>query len=331
MTFSAHRCIRLFRGLSSVVLLTGALAWSQSTSTNSVSGLVTDQSQAAIPAAEVRLTDATTNSTLTAKTNEVGRYIFINIPPGTYRATVAKDGFAGYRVERLKVDIGTAVTVNAVLEVGTTATTVEVTASSAVVLQTSNATVGASLTGDTLQHLPNMGRDVSTLAVLQPGTTLNGYTAGAYNDQNTYQLDGGNATDDMAGNTTGYQTNFTGLGGTQTSGTPSGVVPTPVESVEEFRVSGFNQTADFNNSIGGQIQMATKRGSNTFHGSGYGFYFATNVGAANTWANNHTPSNGKSYTALPSNHRDRFGFSLGGPLTTVMRRARSTNFSAKSA
>ncbi len=61
--------------------------------------------------------------------------------------------------------------------------------------------------------------------------------------------------------------------------------------------------------------MATKRGTNTFHGSGYGYYFATNVGAANTWVNNHTPANGLPYTPLPVNHRSRFGTSLGGPLT----------------
>lgn len=306
-----------FVGIALAVLIIGGAqgAWAQATSTNSVSGLVTDPSQAAIPGTEVRLVDTSTNAVLTTRTNDVGRYIFINLPPSTYRATFTKDGFNTYRVQDLKVEIGTAMSVNAVLDIGTTATTVEVTASSAVVLQTSNAAVGTSLTGDTLQNLPNMGRDVSTLAVLQPGTTLGGYTAGAYNDQNTYQLDGGNATDDMSGSTTAYQTNFTGLGGTQTSGSPSGVIPTPVESIEEFRVSGFNQTADFNNSIGGQVQMATKRGSNQFHGSGYGFYFATNVGAANSWANNHTPSSGLPYTPLPSNHRDRFGFSLGGPLT----------------
>ncbi len=61
--------------------------------------------------------------------------------------------------------------------------------------------------------------------------------------------------------------------------------------------------------------MATKRGTNQFHGSVYGYYYATNVGAANTWVNNHTPDTllGLPYTPLPSNHRDRFGASLGGP------------------
>ncbi len=136
-----------------------------------------------------------------------------------------------------------------------------------------------------------------------------------YSDQNSYTLDGGNNSDDMGGNITGYVTNFTGLGGTQTNGNPSGVMPTPVESIEEIKVNSFNQTADFNASIGGQVVMATKRGTNQFHGSGYGYYFDTALGAANTWTNDHTPSIalGLPYTPIVSNHRTRYGFSIGGP------------------
>ena len=292
-------------------------AWAQATSSASISGLVTDPQAAAIPAAEVRLLDPSTNQTQTVKTNGAGRYIFVGVKSGSYTLSVTKEGFTTFRVAALPVEIGSSVTVNAVMQVGATSTTVEVTASAGVELVTTNAAVGTTLSGATLQDLPNMGRDVSTLAVLQPGTTLGGFTAGAYNDQNTYQIDGGNATDDMAGNVTAYQTNFTGLGGTQTGGTPSANVPTPVESVEEFKVSTFNQTADFNNSIGGQVQIATKRGTSQWHGSGYGFYYATNIGAANSWANNHTPSSlfGTPYTPIVKNHRSRFGTSLGGPMT----------------
>jgi hypothetical protein len=301
--------------IGALALLCSVPGWSQATSTSSVAGLVTDQQQAAIPGAEVRLTDPTTNQTSATKSNGSGRYIFVNVNSGDYSLSVSKDGFSTFKVDKVHVEIGSPVTINAILQVGSTSTTVEVTSTAGAELVTTNAAVGTSLTGAVLQDLPNMGRDVSTLAVLQPGTTLGGYTAGAYNDQNTYSIDGGNSTDDMAGNVTGYQTNFTGLGGTQTGGNPSAVVPTPVESVEEFKVNTFNQTADFNNSIGGQVQIATKRGTNQFHGSLYGYYFATNLAAANSWANNHTPSNGLAYTALPKNHRSRFGTSIGGPMT----------------
>jgi hypothetical protein len=301
------------------VLFAATPAWSQNTSTATVTGQVTDQQGAAIPAATVQMADPSTNTTLSTTTNDVGRYVFVNVPSGTYSMTFSKDGFSTYRVSNTAVTVGAAITVNAKLNVGSTTTTVEVTATAGAELQTTSAAVGTTISGTQLQALPNMGREASTLAVLQPGVALDGSTAGAVRDQNTFQLDGGNNTDDMAGTTNGYGTNFNGLGGVQTNGSPSGVIPTPVESIEEFRVSGFNQTADFNGSAGSQIQMVTKRGTNQWHGSAYGYYFATNLGAANTWVANHTPAtiNGVHYpyTPLPSNHRDRFGGSLGGPLT----------------
>jgi hypothetical protein len=312
------RVFGLFVCIGLLLCLTSA-AFGQATSSSSISGVVTDQQGAAIPGTEVKLIDPSTTTTLTASANEAGRYIFLNVLSGKYSLTFTKTGFSVYRVDALEVEVGAVLTVNANLQIGATTTTVEVTATSGAELQTTNASVGTTLSGVQLQELPNMGRDVSTLAVLQPGSTMDGHIAGAVGDQNTYTLDGGNVSDDMAGNTTGYNTNFTGFGGTQTSGVPSGVVPTPVESIEEVKVSTFGQTADFNNSSGGNIQMATKRGNNQFHGSGYGYYFATNIGAANNWVANHTPVtlNGVSYpyTPLPKNHRSRFGTSLGGPLT----------------
>ena len=298
-----------------LLLIAQTSAWAQATSTGSVSGIVTDQQQAAIPGAEVRLLDPSTKETSTTKSNGAGRYIFVNVKSGTYTLSVIKDGFSTFKVDALPVTIGDALTVNAILQIGSTTTTIEVTSTAGAELATTNASVGTSLTGQVLQDLPNMGRDVTTLALLQPGTTLSGNTAGAVSDQNTYTIDGGNASDDMSGNVTSYQTNFVGLGGTQTGGAPSANIPTPVESVEEFKVGTFNQGADFNNSIGGNIQIATKRGNDQWHGSLYGYYYATDIGAANSWTNNHTPANGLPYTAITKNHRSRFGTSIGGPMT----------------
>ena len=290
----------------------------QATTTSSVIGLVTDSTNAPIPGAEVTLTDLGTKIAQKASTNENGRYIFTNVNPGTYSLMVINQGFAKSEIPQQPVEVGSTLTLNFKLELGTSTTTIEVKAVSGAELQTTNAAVGTTISGAALESLPNFGRDVTTLSVIQPGTTLGGFTAGAYSDQNSFTLDGGNNSDDMGGNTTGYATNFTGLGGTQTNGNPSGVMPTPVESIEEIKVNSFNQTADFNASIGGQVVMATKRGTNQFHGSGYGYYFDTALGAANTWVNDHTPSTslGLPYTPIVSNHRTRYGFSIGGPVTT---------------
>jgi hypothetical protein len=70
------------------------------------------------------------------------------------------------------------------------------------------------------------------------------------------------------------------------SSVATGVIPTPVESIEEFKMGTSNQTADFANSAGSQVQMVTKRGTNELHGALYEYFYGTNIGAANTWLNN---------------------------------------------
>jgi hypothetical protein len=313
----------LFGLLTSLALVLGLAtvpANAQSSIAGTVAGQVTDSSGAAVPGAAIRLSDVATGAAFVSVTNDTGRYTFPTVPPGKYDITFTKDGFTTYSIKAQDVRVGFVLTLNAVLKVGATSTTVEVSASVGAELQTMNATVGTSLSNASLMALPNLGRDATSMAVLQPGTTLGGQAAGSPADLNTYQLDGANVTDDMGGNVTTYQTNMNGLGGSQTSGSPSGIIPTPIESIEEFKVSVSNQTSDFNNSSGAQIQMTTKRGSSQFHGAAYMFYFDNAIGEANSWSANHTPytygsqSFPQTPVDFPKNHRSRFGGALGGPL-----------------
>src|SRR5271157_457249 len=313
---------RLFTSMGTVALLLALSAtsiWGQTSNAGTVSGQVTDEQNAAVPGTEVKVTDISTNAVQSTITNDAGRYVFTQVNPGTYNITFGKQGFSTFEVNAQVVEIGMVLTLNAKLKIGSTSTTVEVTAAAGAELQTMNATVGNTLNGQSLMMLPNLGRDASTMQVLQPATSPTGYVAGSYMDANTYMLDGGNITDDMAGNTVSYQTSYTGLGGSQGGTLPAPVIPTPLESIEEIKVSVANQTSDFTSSSGGQVQMSTKRGSNQFHGSLYGFYFDTAVGSANSWTNNHTPftfgSFSLPYTPIISNHRDRFGGAIGGPIT----------------
>ena len=118
--------------------------------------------------------------------------------------------------------------------------------------------------------------------------SLAGNVAGAATDQNSFSLDGVNNSDDMAGSNSTYTVATDISGAASTGGTPSGVMPTPIESIEEIKVGTSGQTADFNAAAGSQVQMVTKRGTNQFHGALYEYYFANDVGAANTWKGNHT-------------------------------------------
>src|ERR1041385_7791770 len=303
----------------------------------SLTGIVTDPQGASVPGAQVTLTDTATKTAQTTTTNESGRYVFASINAGLYDIVISKTGFKTHKAAAQKVSLGTQLTLDVGLEVGALTETVVVMSQAGTELQTNNATIGNTIDLKKLELLPNLGRDATSLLSLQPGVTPRGDIAGSYMDQNTFTIDGGNNTDDMAGNTIGYIQNFTGLAGSQTSAMSSGVVATPIATVEELKVNTFGQTSDFNQSSGAQVQMVTRRGTDQWHGSGYGYYYATNHGAANSWVNNHTVfTKGVAPTGTPCpagttlatggndcvmpftpiipNHRDRFGFTVGGPI-----------------
>lgn len=311
---------QIFSSLFACFLLCSVVLWlsssapvmAQSTSTGTVVGNITDPSGAVVSGATVTLTDTTTKAARSLTTNEAGRYIFVNVDPGTYDVSISKQGFATTKTQAT-VQVGVATTLNMALQVGGSNVVVEVTAAGTE-LQTMNATVGNTLTGVALDNLPSLNRDVSTFVELQPGVSPDGSVAGAVVDQSTFMLDGGNNTNDMDGSMSVYTASFAGdpTGGVSNQSNavasgPTGVVPTPADSVEEFKVNSTGQTADFNSSAGAEVQVVTRRGTNTWHGSAYEYYLDNNW-SANTWDNN---LNG---VKVPDWHRSRFGGRVGGTM-----------------
>jgi hypothetical protein len=285
--------------------------FAQSASTGSVAGTVADPQGAAVAAAAVTLTDKATGTVRSATTNDNGHYVFVDVNPGTYNMSVNKTGFRVSKVVDQVVQVGLSLTLNVTLEIGSVAETVEVTASSGAELQTLNATVGQTIGGDTLQQLPTIQRDAATFVALQPGVSPDGSVAGAVVDQSTFLLDGGQNSNDMDGSMTVYTPSFagdpTGIVQRAMGGGPTGVMPTPLDSVEEYKVNSANQTADFNSSAGAEVQVVTKRGTNQWHGTAYEYYLDNKLNA-NSFDNNFTN------TPLPSFHYNRFGASGGGPI-----------------
>ncbi len=205
----SKRVVLVVVALSCLFALTPSALFSQASSAGTIDGTVTDASGAAVAGATVTLTDTGTNTSRTATTNETGRYLFINVPPGTYNLTVNKTGFRIARFTNQAVSVGTTLTLNVALEVGSVAQTVEVTATNAD-LQTMNATVGNTVSGVMLSSLPSIGRDASTFVTLQPGVAPDGSVAGAVYDQNSFTLDGGQNTNDMDGSMNIYTPSFAG-------------------------------------------------------------------------------------------------------------------------
>jgi hypothetical protein len=306
-----------------LLVLSAVACWPQATASGTVTGTITDQSGAVVVDAQIKLTDKATGTSRNAATNSSGHYIFVNVDPGHYDLTAAKSGFATSKTSS-DVKVGQTTTLNLALQVGGTTTIVEVQASNTE-LQTLNATIGNTVGSDMLQSLPSLGRDVSSFVTMQPGVSPDGSVGGTVVDQANFMLDGGNNSNDMDGSGGVYNPSFgddpagglfsnpenqisgsdLGLAG----GQPSGVMPTPVDSVEEFKVSTSNQTADFNNSSGMQVSIVTKRGTNNWHGTAYEYYLDNNF-SGNTWENNQTSP----ITPIPSWHRNWFGIAGGGPL-----------------
>jgi hypothetical protein len=286
----------------------------QTSSSGTISGAVTDKQGASIAGVQVEVVDPSTKIATTTLTNEAGRFIVPNVEPRTYQVTFSKPGFTTTRLDSENVQVGQVLTINPILDVGAVSTVVEVTTAPGAELQTVNASVGTTVSGASLTYLPIFGSDASSLAIYQPGVSPTGAVAGAEYDQNTFQLDGGNNSNDMDGSMRDYTGSYAKNGFGGQSGPPSGVLPTPPDTIEEFKVTTAGQTADFNGSSGSQVQMVTKRGTNDFHGTAYYYYNSSDVGGANSWDNNHTASGDLGYIPIAITHNNRYGFTTGGPM-----------------
>ena len=281
----------------------------QMASTGAVFGVVSDPSGAVVPGAAIELIDAATQAIRTTVTNEAGRYTFTAVKPGTYSITAAASGFQKSVVQVLVVEVSKSYTLDFSLKIGAASEQVIVTASAGAELQTLDATVGDTLGGDMLTLLPSIDRNVASLLLLQPSATpvegdgtrssrYGGQVAGAQSDQNVFVLDGGNITSGVSGNSD-YWNNF--------NGTAEGAIPTPSESIQEFRVGTTNQMASFSGAGGSQVMLVTKRGTDSYHGSAYDYLQNDNLNA-NNWQRNRLKQ------VRPETRDNRFGASIGGPI-----------------
>jgi hypothetical protein len=306
-----HFIFVVLGGLALVVLPAAVSLNGQTASTSTVTGTVYDKSGATVPNAKVDLEDVDTKAKTSTTVANDGVYTFPSVRPGNYNIAVSSKGFRESLIRGVKVEVGKSALVNVVLEVGEITQTVEVTAAGGQ-LQTLDATMGNVLDSNLLSQLPTLSRDATSLLLLQPtaipgfngpggtgeGNLAGGSVAGARGDQNTFMIDGGDATSNMEGGG-GYNTGFVA--------TPRAVVPTPVESLEEFRVATNNAGADFTRSGGAEVQMVTKRGTNDWHGAGY-WYHQNDELNANDWVRNRLK------IPQPEWRDNRYGGKIGGPI-----------------
>src|SRR6185437_11391594 len=140
-------------------------AQAQNTNSGTIVGQVVDAKGAAITGAVIVLTNTATNAAQPTVSNGVGRYSFVNLQPGVYTVDVKKDGFKEAVLKNQDVQVGKQLTLNVPMQVGSATQTVEVTATGAE-LQTLNATVGETVSGDAILKLPAQTRDANSLTNL---------------------------------------------------------------------------------------------------------------------------------------------------------------------
>ncbi len=283
----------------------------QAQSASSLHGIISDPQGAVIPAAVVTLASVNTGVSREVVTDNTGAYQFLQEMPGEYTLSVSKPGFSKATREHVVLQVNVPATLDIQLEVGTTGELVNVTAEASLV-STTDASVGNAFTEHSIKQLPLDTRNVVQLLSLQPGVTSNGEVMGARRDQNNVTLDGVDVNDNQN----------SGIGGPRTDGQGSNanvspsdspisgfnsVLPIPLDSVQEFRVTVAGQGADEGRSSGGQVVLVTKSGTNQLHGSAYEYNRNTDF-AANSWFNDRS---GVDKTVL---NRNQFGASLGGPI-----------------
>ncbi len=255
-----------------------------------VSGQIRDTTQAAIPAAKVTLTRTESGDHRELFSTNDGYYSFPLVLPGHYELKVEKEGFETQAQTGITVETGAISTVNVTLKVGSKLQTVEVDAS-VPLLQTESSAVAQVVENASITNLPLIDRRSAQLQRLNgfvvqnsSGNGVSFAIAGGRSNNADYLIDGGTAQNLLIG-------------------VPTLIFDPPVESVQEFNVAMSSYSAELGRSGGAVVQMTTKSGTNSFHGSVYEYLRNTVLQQRPEFA-----------TANPALHYNLFGASLGGPI-----------------
>jgi Carboxypeptidase regulatory-like domain len=264
-----------------------------------ITGTVTDPSGAAVTNATVTALNTETGQKITVTTKSIGDYRFTNLPVGTYDITATAANFKTTTVKNVPVELNKANTANLRLEVGTSTTTVEVSAEAPPV-DTSTAQIQSTYDARASQDLGltgagGNGGGVLNLSLLSPGVT----------NASSMGLGAGPS----VGGQRPRDNNFTVEGVDNNNKTVTGfLITVPPESVDNFTLLSNQFNSEFGHSSGGQFNTTVKSGTNSFHGSVYEYFRNRDLNAVDqTWVQQGLTSN-------PRFDANRYGGTLGGPI-----------------
>ena len=286
-------------------------AWGQSTAT--LSGTVTDPSDAVVPGAHVKVHSLATALDRIIDTNADGLYVVPSLQPGDYSVQVTASGFSGYTLQKVTLDVAQAVVINMHLAVASAGETVQVESTSQQI-ETQTMTVGQVIDRKTVQDIPLNGRHFLDLTVLTPGGVV-APTAGSLTSPsrglgaNSF-ITAGNREDSVNFQINGI--NLNDISQNQITFQPS------ISTTSEFKINNSTFSAEYGRSDGSIVTVATRSGTNQFHGEAFDYFRNEALDARNYFNRSVNPATGLPLPLVAGAKaplkRNNFGGSVGGPI-----------------
>lgn len=285
-----------------VLFAAGSLA--QTTAT--LSGTATDRSGAAVPTARVTVTNQQTQLTREAESDQGGSFNIPLLPPGLYTVRVDKQGFRPTSHTDLRLEVNHTARLDIVLEVGSVAEVLEVSARPPL-LESDTSAIGSVIENRQVQELPLNGRNFVQLATLGPGVNGVGFSAGGTIMSGTRPDDSRPGSELFSNGNREGANNFL-LDGVDNNDrlTLSIILRPSVEGVQEFKIQTSLFSAEQGRAPGATVNVVSKSGTNQIHGSAYNFLRNSALDARQYFA----PAG----QAKPAFRQNQFGASLGGPV-----------------
>ncbi len=290
-----HLCIILLTALTGLVPLSNAQTNAE------ITGRVTDPSSAPVPGATVRALNVDKQTARTATTSDQGYYTFNSLDTGNYQVSIERSGFKSVTRSGVKLDVNESLRLDFALEIGQLTEKIQVSGEVPIV-ETNTAQLGTVMTEEKIADLPLNARNFSQLLSLTPGASPVSVAQNAAGGQTTQRI--GILVFPALNGQTNRSNSFT-LDGVYNNGafTSTYAIAPSIDSLDEFKVQSHSDLAEFGGVTGGIVNIATKSGTNSFHGSAFEFL-----------RNNALDARGFFSATKAELRQNQFGGTVGGPV-----------------
>ena len=276
------------------------------TSLGTITGTITDQNGAGVPSAQIQVTLRASNLKYSGVSSQDGTYNIGQLPVGGYLLDATAPGFKSYKQTNINLEVAQRLRIDIKLDVGAVTESINVTAEIPRI-QTEDSSLGATVERKRIEELPLNGRHVFNLVKIVAGVqprfnATDGFAEISNQNFSQIRINGGPA----------YGNQFFLDGSVNTAPVHNEIAVVPMsDSVEEFRVETNALKAEYGQTAGGVINVVTKMGTNSFHGSLYEFLRNDSLDARNAFATQPDPRTGRIKQVLRYN---QYGGTVGGPV-----------------